>query len=204
SVYLGFNSAKFAFLLCYLSLHDALPIYIIKTFQNVGYVLDEDLFVVNYDWRVMPGPVDNNFDGHIDGISAASITSRQFKYGVDYLGWFLKQACEMWRQNNNNEELDSIDIISHSTGGLVARTYIQSDAYGGVYDNVNNYSLPKVRNLVMIGVPNRGASKPWNPLNDNWIADPAYRFVLSKMINRAYQKVKQGVTINGPDYSIDL
>ena len=177
---------------------------IIKTFQNVGYVLDEDLFVVNYDWRVMPGPVDNNFDGHIDGISAASITSRQFKYGVDYLGWFLKQACEMWRQNNNNEELDSIDIISHSTGGLVARTYIQSDAYGGVYDNVNNYSLPKVRNLVMIGVPNRGASKPWNPLNDNWIADPAYRFVLSKMINRAYQKVKQGVTINGPDYSIDL
>src|SRR5690606_41407516 len=83
SVYLGFNSAKFAFLLCYLSLHDALPIYIIKTFQNVGYVLDEDLFVVNYDWRVMPGPVDNNFDGHIDGISAASITSRQFKYGVD-------------------------------------------------------------------------------------------------------------------------
>ena len=177
---------------------------IIKTFQNVGYVLDEDLFVVNYDWRVMPGPVDNNFDGHIDGISAASITSRQFKYGVDYLGWFLKQACEMWRQNNNNEELDSIDIISHSTGGLVSRTYIQSDAYGGVYDNVNNYSLPKVRNLVMIGVPNRGASKPWNPLNDNWIADLAYRFVLSKMVNRAYQKVKQGVTIQGPDYTIDL
>jgi len=56
----------------------------------------------------------------------------------------------------------------------------------------------------MIGVPNRGASKPWNPLNDNWIADLAYRLVLSKMINRAYQKVKQGVTINGPDYSIDL
>ena len=56
----------------------------------------------------------------------------------------------------------------------------------------------------MIGIPNRGASKPWNPLNDNWIADPAYRFVLSKMINRAYQKVKQGVTIQGPDYSIDL
>ncbi len=177
---------------------------IIKTFQNVGYVLDEDLFVVNYDWRVIPGPLDNNFDGHVDGISAASITSRQFKYGVDYLGWFLKQACETWRLIHNGEELDSIDIISHSTGGLVARTYIQSDAYGGVYDNTNNYKLPKVRNLVMIGVPNRGASKPWNPLNDNWIADPAYRFVLSKMINRAYQKVKQGATINGPDYSIDL
>jgi hypothetical protein len=176
---------------------------LIITLENLGYVKGKDLFIANYDWRLSPGPIDNNFDGHIDGLSGTSITSGQFNYGIDYLGWFIKQACERWRQDHN-EELDSIDIISHSTGGLVARTYIQSDAYGGVYDNTNNYKLPKVRNLVMLGVPNRGASKPWNPLNDNWIADPAYRFVLSKIINRAYQKVKQGFTIQGPDYSIDL
>ena len=54
----------------------------------------------------------------------------------------------------------------------------------------------------MIGVPNRGASKAWNPLNDNWIADEAYRFVLSKIINRAFQKIKKGYIINGPDYLI--
>ena len=174
---------------------------IIITLENLGYEKGKDLFLVNYDWRLTPGPVDNNIDGHVDGLTGASITSGQFNYGVDYLGWFIKQACERWRQDHN-EELDSIDIISHSTGGLVTRTYIQSDAYGAVYDNSNNYKLPKIRNFVMIGVPNRGASKPWNPIQDNWTGDVAYRFVLSKIINRAYQKVLQDKIITGPDGNI--
>ncbi len=176
---------------------------LIITLENLGYVKGKDLFIANYDWRLPPGPVDNNIDGHIDGISGTSITSGQFKYGVDYLGWFIKQACDRWRQDHN-EELDSIDIISHSTGGLVTRTYIQSDAYGGVYDNPNNYRLPKIINFVMIGVPNRGASKPWNPIHDNWTGDIAYRVVLSKIVNSAYQKVLAGATITGPDQNINL
>lgn len=174
---------------------------LIITLENLGYVKGKDLFIANYDWRVIPGPVDNNIDGHIDGVSGTSITSGQFNFGVDYLGWFIKQACERWRQDHN-EELDSIDIISHSTGGLVTRTYIQSDAYGGVYDNVNNYLLPKIRNFIMIGVPNRGASKPWNPIHDNWTGDIAYRLVLSKIVNSAYQKVLQDKIVTGPDGNI--
>ncbi len=176
---------------------------LIKTFENVGYEQGKDLYVVNYDWRLTPGPIDNIINGHISGLSGISISDNQFDYGVDYLGWYIKQACEKWRQDYN-EELDSIDVISHSTGGLVTRTYIQSDAYGAVYDNVNSYKLPKIRNFIMIGVPNRGASKAWNPLHDNWIADKAYKFVLSKIINRVYQKVKQGAIITGPDYDITL
>jgi hypothetical protein len=174
---------------------------LIITLENLGYVKGKDLFIANYDWRIPPGPIDNSIDGHIDGLSGISITSGQFNYGVDYLGWFLKQACDRWRQDHN-EELDSIDIISHSTGGLVTRTYIQSDAYGGVYDNANNFRLPKIRNFVMIGVPNRGASKPWNPIHDNWTGDIAYRLVLSKIVNSAYQKVLQDKIITGPDYNI--
>ena len=173
----------------------------ITTFENLGYEQGKDLFVVNYDWRLTPGPIDNNIDGHIDGLSGASITSGQFNYGVDYLGWYIKQACERWRQDYDRE-LDSIDVIAHSTGGLVTRTYIQSNAYGDVYDISNDYKLPKIRNFVMIGVPNRGASKAWNPINDNWISDYIYRFVLSKIINSAYQKVLQNQTISGPDYNI--
>ncbi|GEM_PF-1497351 len=174
---------------------------LIITLQNNGYVLNKDLFVVNYDWRLQPGPVDNAIDGHINGLTASGISDNQYLYAVDYLGWYIKKATDRWR-TDNNEELDSIDIICHSTGGLVSRTYIQSDAYGGVYDNVNNYRLPKVRNLVMLGVPSRGASKPWNVLQDNWSGDVAYRFVLSKLINRAFQKVMQGFTITGLDHNI--
>lgn len=175
---------------------------LIITFENAGYVKDKDLFVVTYDWRLPPGPVDNSTDGRIEGLSGTSITSRNFNYGVDYLGWFLKKASDRWRQEYN-EELDSVDIIAHSTGGLVSRTYIQSDSYGSIYDLSNNYHLPRVRNFVMLAVPNRGASKPWNLLHDNWTGDIAYRFVLSKIVNRAYQKVLAGKTITGPDYDID-
>lgn len=174
---------------------------LIKTLENVGYEKDKDLFVVNYDWRLLPAPIDNNFDSYIDGITGTSITDDEFKYGVDYLGWYVKKACDRWR-TDYNEELDSIDIISHSTGGLVTRSYIQSSAYGGIYDDANNYKLAKIRNFIMIGVPNRGASKAWNPLHDNWISDVAYRFVLSKIINRAFQKLKRGYIITGPDYYI--
>jgi pimeloyl-ACP methyl ester carboxylesterase len=94
------------------------------------------------------------------------------------------------------------DVIAHSTGGLVARTYIQSAAYGGEYAAGKN--LPRVNNLIMVGVPNRGASKAWNPLHDNWVVDPAFQLVLSKIVNRAHQKVLQGGVITGPDYDITL
>ena len=56
----------------------------------------------------------------------------------------------------------------------------------------------------MIGVPNRGASKAWNPLHDNWVVDPAFQVVLSKIINRAYKKVLNGAVISGPDRDISL
>ncbi len=176
---------------------------LIRTFKNLGYEEGKDLFVVNYDWRLMPGPMDNQFDGHVSGLNAQSLVDEQFNYAVDYLGWYLRKASEAYRQQYGGE-LPEVNLISHSTGGLVARTYIQSDAYGGVYDPANNYHLPTIDQFIMVGVPNRGASKAWNPIHNNWIADTAYRVVLSKIINRAYQKVLQGGLIRGPDYTINL
>jgi hypothetical protein len=96
--------------------------------------------------------------------------------------------------------LDAVDVIAHSTGGLVARTYIQSAAYGDEY--APGRRLPKIDNLILVGVPNRGASKAWNPLHDNWAGDPAFQLGLSKIINRAYQKVQGGEVVTGPDYQI--
>ncbi len=176
---------------------------LIQTPINLGYEEGKDLFVANYDWRLMPGPIDGEFDGHINGLNAQSLSDDQFNYAVDYLGWYLRQASEAYRTAYGGE-LPQVNLISHSTGGLVARTYIQSDAYGGVYDAANDYHLPEVDQFIMVGVPNRGASKAWNPIHNNWIADNAYRVVLSKIINRAYQKVLRGGTIFGPDYNINL
>ena len=175
---------------------------LIQTFVNLGYVKDKDLFVVNYDWRLPPGPrpLDGNFDGVVNGISATSISDQQFDYGVDYLGVALRRASERWEVDHPGRSLDEVDVIAHSTGGLVVRTYIQSPAYNATF--TGSKRLPMVRNLLMVGVPNRGASKAWNPLHDNWNVERPYRLVLSKIIDGAFAKVLSGRTINGPDHTI--
>ncbi|MCW5857242.1 MAG: hypothetical protein KIS63_03065 [Caldilineales bacterium] len=176
---------------------------LIQTFENLGYEEGKDLFVVNYDWRLLPGPIDNQFDGHISGLNAQTLADEQFTYAVDYLGYYLRKASEAYRTRYGGE-LPEVNIIAHSTGGLVARSYIQSDAYGGEYDLAKHYKLPTIDQFIMVGVPNRGASKAWNPLHNNWISDVAYRAVLSKIVNRAFQKVMPllPTVIQGPDHNI--
>jgi triacylglycerol esterase/lipase EstA (alpha/beta hydrolase family) len=53
--------------------------------------------------------------------------------------------------------LEKVDVVAHSTGGLVTRAYIQSDAYGQEY--APGQRLPKIVHFVMYNVPNQGASK---------------------------------------------
>ncbi|MEO5819230.1 MAG: HYR domain-containing protein [Vicinamibacteraceae bacterium] len=176
---------------------------LIETFKRAGYQEFRDLFVVNYDWRLPPGPDDGQIDGRISGITAPSISGGQFLYGVDYLGDTLREVADLWTTlHPGGPPLDAVDVVAHSTGGLVARTYLQSAAYGGEY--APGRRLPRIENLIMVGVPNRGASKAWNPLHDNWVVDPSFQIVLSKIINRAYQKVLRNQVIAGPDYDITL
>jgi len=173
---------------------------IIVTLKNAGYVEGEDLFIGAYDWRMPPGPVDGSYDGVLQGISGLSITDDLYEYGVDYLGHSLKQAAEKWQQNHDGEILDSIDIISHSTGGLVARAYIQSTAYGkhSPASGDGGVRLPRVNNLIMVAVPNRGAALPWQAMHNNFIRDAASKYVMAKILANSYYKVQRGRTINGP------
>jgi hypothetical protein len=174
-----------------------------QTLQNVGYVLDRDLFIVNYDWRLAPGPDDGAIDGRINGLTANGIGNGTFTYAVDYLGAVLRKAAEQWATDHPAlPPLDAVDVIVHSTGGLVARVYAQSAAYGAEY--APGKTLPAFEHLIMVGVPNRGAAKAWNPLHDNWVQDPVFQVVLSKIINRAFQKVRNGAEIPGPDRTISL
>ena len=174
---------------------------LMKTLTNVGYEVGKDLFPVKYDWRLPPGPIDGVTDGQVSGLTAAAISDTNYRYAVDYFGEVLKQAAERWAVDHPADPpLQEVDVIAHSTGGLVARTYIQSGAYGASY--ASGRSLPKIRNLILAGVPNRGASKAWNPLHDNWGTDNAFRMVLSKILDRAWKKIATGLVIQGPDYSI--
>jgi len=175
---------------------------LLQTLDNAGYTPGEDLFAATYDWRVTPAPVDGVFDGVVSGLSAAAITDGGFEYGVDYLGYWLMQAMDAWETAHPGDTLREVDLIAHSTGGLVARAYLQSAARGGLLPDGRR--LPEVRKLIMVGVPNRGASKVWNPLHDDWGVDVSFQLVLSKMINLAFQKVLDGAVVSGPDGDIDL
>jgi hypothetical protein len=52
---------------------------LIQTLKNVGYVEGKDLFIVAYDWRLTPGPVDDTFDGHLEGLTGRSITDTAYQ-----------------------------------------------------------------------------------------------------------------------------
>jgi len=172
---------------------------LIKTLLNVGYVENQSLFVGNYDWRMLPGPVDGTIDGKVAGLTAANITDDTYQYGVDYLGYYLEKATIAWSAANGGVVPTDVDLVVHSTGGIVARSYIQSDAYGG---RDGSLVLPRVHDLVMLGVPNRGASKAWNPLQDDWDVEVAFRVVLSKILARAWDRLQLGEIITGPDGNI--
>ena len=172
---------------------------LIETFKRAGYQEGVDLFVAPYDWRLNLAPIDGTIDGRIE-YSAAQLMDDTHEYAVDQLGYWLEQAEIGWKSQFTDEEnipeLEAVDLIAHSTGGLVGKSYIQSDAYGADYTDPNNNpaSLPKIDNFFVLAVPNRGSSLTWNPLNNNFIGGPGIRTARA-MIRSAYQKVKNGETI---------
>lgn len=178
---------------------------LILTIQNNGYTRGTDFFVATYDWRMTPGPSPQQtlrgdgtedfsaYDGVVEQ-TTADITDGKFDYGVDYLAYWLQQAVTAWQASHGGAKPDSVDVIAHSTGGLVTRVYIQSRAYD---ENI----LPKVRNFVTLGVPNRGGARAYPILHDDWNADPSYQ-LLGLYVDLAYQRHLAGTTITGGDGAI--
>ncbi len=109
---------------------------IINNLEELGYKEGKDLFIAFYDWR--NGCEYNTEKYLIPKIEEAKRISMKAK----------------------------VDIIGHSLGGLVARTYVQ----GSLYNN-------DVRNLIMMGTPNAGSvnayyfwsggQMPYNKLEKN-------------------------------------
>lgn len=172
----------------------------IATLQVAGYELGLNLFVAVNDWRlsVAPSGEATTKDGLIDGVTAAQLTDDTFEYGLDYLGYALKQAAEAWYVKHR-EPLSSVHIIAHSMGGVLSRSYIQSSAYGGEFNSSvrsdGPLALPTVANLTMLAVPNRGAAVTFPAWDDNFAGETSYRFVLSKTISHAWNKLKAGTPI---------
>ncbi|TVM01272.1 MAG: hypothetical protein CV087_11085, partial [Candidatus Brocadia sp. WS118] len=90
---------------------------LIKQFELAGMFEDEDVFVAHYDWRK---PVNSNVDT------------------------YLKPVIDKAKEVSGS---DKVDIVAHSMGGLLARSYIQGDNYENDVDQ-----------LITLGTPHEGAA----------------------------------------------
>ena len=97
---------------------------LIKTLETAGFTQGENLFIGCYDWRKTNGL---NPDTAVNS-------------GEEYLRHWINEAKE-------KSGSAKVDIIAHSMGGLISRSYIQGDNYQNDVDQ-----------LIMLGTPNHGAS----------------------------------------------
>ncbi len=170
---------------------------IVQSLKNVGYVDDaalptQNLFVVNWDWRLPVAPVDANAltapNGTLAGVTAASISNTTYETGLDYLGKALADVKVKY------PTATKVDVIAHGLGGLIARSYVQSAAYG-------QSGLPRFDDVALVGVPNEGMTDPFNLSGDDWSNRSTARMT-SLIVDRAYAALTSGTTINGPTGNI--
>jgi 6-phosphogluconolactonase (cycloisomerase 2 family) len=169
---------------------------IVQTMVNIGYSQGTTFFPVLWDWR-LPVAVTNDGtpDGVLADVTAASLQTEGFDSGVGYLEYYLKQATQNWQTLTGAASTD-VDIVTHSTGGLVARAYLQSAAYATANPPQD---IPRVHNLVQVGAPEQGTASTFNFLEDNFSEKAASR-VLAIGLNQAYDLVtQQGMTVTGPN-----
>lgn len=159
---------------------------ILASLRQHGYEEGKDLFPTPYDWRLPLAPDDGTADGRIRGLTADALIDNTFSYGVDYLGNSLSRAMTAWDQMHQHP-LDAVDVVAHSMGGLVTRSYVQSDAYGSATST--GVKLPILNEFVEMATPHQGASKSWNLINGNFIADPVYQIVFAGIIFDAYNRL---------------
>lgn len=90
---------------------------LIEKLEKAGYEMNNNLFVAHYDWR-----------------QPNNVSAEQ------YLAPIIQQAKQISGANK-------VDLIAHSMGGLVARSYVQGDSYANDVDQ-----------LITLGTPHTGAS----------------------------------------------
>src|SRR5439155_27008996 len=92
----------------------------VQTLQNIGYANGSTFFPVLWDWRLPIAIDDTTADGKLGNVTIASLENEGFDSGIGYLEYYLKQAEDRWQALTGAAKTD-VDIVTHSTGGLVSR-----------------------------------------------------------------------------------
>ena len=177
---------------------------LVQTIENLGYVngtsptsITGTFFSALWDYRtpvVDHSSLDGVDNGLLTNVTAGSIQDASFDSSLDYLAYWLDQATNDWTTLTGSAP-PTVDVITHSTGGLVSKAYIQSAAYGAAAN------LPKVNQLVQVGVPNQGTGQTFAMINNDFSVKSAAR-VGGLVVDTAWDLVHdQAKTITNPDGS---
>lgn len=163
--------------------------------ERDGYRPGVDLFDAPWDWRMALVPDDGSRDGRILDL-AAPLAAGDLTYGIGYLGKALATVAAA------RPDATEVDVVAHGLGGILVRSYLQSDAYGTKVAHPGGASaaLPKVRRFVQVAVPNRGQAEAWNPWHDDFSQlSELRREIAPKLLPVAFQAARVGNTLQATD-----
>lgn len=172
---------------------------LLAALEAAGYRRDVDLFAVPWDWRLRLAPEDEKHDGRLSGLDAA-LTAKDPAFGIGFLGHALARVAAA------RPDAKAIDVLAHGLGGVLVRAYVQSDAYGTEVagPSGSEITLPRIRRLVLLSVPNRGEAGVWSAWHGDFAnLSPPRRTAASKILPVAFQAARAGGTIPGEDGPID-
>ncbi len=130
----------------------------------------------NGEWAI--DPIFHVYDNLIETLEANGYTKDQnlFPFGYDWRNSNIKSAEKLKEKINEVKEVcdcDKVDIVAHSMGGLVTRSYVQSLNF---QDDVDQ--------IVFLGTPHRGAPKNYL----TWEAGEFDKDLQSRYVKYYYDK----------------
>ena len=178
---------------------------IVQSFVNVGYRdgtnlpgVNGTIYTVLWDYRVNVADTNDGVDdGELSDVTAANIqdgmTDGTYDSALDYLAYWLEKSTTSWQALTGNKPA-TVDVLTHSTGGIIAKAYIQSLAYGA------NADLPRINNLVQSAVPNQGTGATYSLRTNNFNLK-AETHLAGLVFDKVYDLILGGETLNNPDGS---
>ncbi|MBI5127729.1 alpha/beta hydrolase [Candidatus Roizmanbacteria bacterium] len=115
---------------------------LIKSLKNIGYEINKDLFIFNYDWRKPVTDIADDLNNFLTNNPSTSLRTAQFSIVGHSLGGLVGRIYEQKYQNNNLSKL--ITVGSPHQG--VTQTYKVVEA--GEIDRSNSYFWMAVKTVL--------------------------------------------------------
>ncbi|HSV16471.1 MAG TPA: Calx-beta domain-containing protein [Tepidisphaeraceae bacterium] len=148
---------------------------LLGSLTRLGYKQNVDLFVATYDWRLAIAPPDGVNDGVVHLNGKVTFNDQTWRYGVQYLDYWFRQAQAAWESANSGSLAGfSVDIIADNFGGLLTRAFLQSDRFHDQYAG-------QVHDVVTLGTPYQGSIDAFLAIAPNIGIDSLVRNVATEV-----------------------